>query len=110
MVQSGAGICEQVHLHLVLSMPVLRVALAACQYDPKVMVENRRACACLFADCELVQQVKDININAWLAGVCIQTRTGNIKGIQSIALSPDASMVVAGSDDTTARVYAFQHQ
>jgi WD40 repeat protein len=45
----------------------------------------------------------------WLAGVCIQTRTGNIKGVQSIALSPDASMVVAGSDDTTARVYGFQH-
>lgn len=42
-------------------------------------------------------------------GVCIQTRTGNIKGVQSIALSPDASMVVAGSDDTTARVYGFQH-
>lgn len=42
-------------------------------------------------------------------GVCVQTRTGNIKGIQSIALSPDAGMVVAGSDDTTARIYAFQH-
>ncbi len=45
----------------------------------------------------------------WLAGVCIQNRTGNIKGVQSIALSPDASMLVAGSDDTTARVYGFQH-
>ena len=52
------------------------------------------------------------NVDRWhvlLAGVCVQTRTGNIKGIQSIALSPDAGMVVAGSDDTTARIYAFQH-
>ena len=45
----------------------------------------------------------------WVAGVCIQTRTGNTKGIQSIALSPDASMVLAGSDDTTARVYGFHN-
>lgn len=51
----------------------------------------------------------DTEAFVWLTGVCIQTRTGNIKGVQSIALSPDASMVVAGSDDTTARVYGFQH-
>ncbi|KAL3132557.1 hypothetical protein ABBQ32_009096 [Trebouxia sp. C0010 RCD-2024] len=42
-------------------------------------------------------------------GVCIQTRTGNTKGIQSVALSPDASMVLAGSDDMTARVYGFHN-
>lgn len=44
---------------------------------------------------------------ALCAGTCVQTRTGHQRGIQDLALSKDGWSVLTGSDDSTARVFAF---
>ncbi|KAK9809865.1 hypothetical protein WJX72_000577 [[Myrmecia] bisecta] len=43
-------------------------------------------------------------------GVCVSGRAGHSEGVQDIAVSPDGSLVLSGSDDHTARVSLACHQ
>jgi WD40 repeat protein len=41
------------------------------------------------------------------AGTCVRSQEGHVEGIQDIALSPDGSQAITGSDDNTVRVFDF---
>lgn len=43
-------------------------------------------------------------------GACVRTCGGHTDGVQDIAISPDGSMIITGSDDGTARVFTLAAQ
>ena len=42
-----------------------------------------------------------------LAGSCVKVFSGHTEGIQALALSPDGSRAITGSDDATVRIFAI---
>ena len=42
------------------------------------------------------------------AGTCVKLYSGHTEGIQALALSPDGSKAITGSDDRTVRIFAVE--
>lgn len=42
-----------------------------------------------------------------VAGSCVKHFSGHTEGIQAMALSPDGSKAITGSDDSTVRIFAL---
>ena len=42
------------------------------------------------------------------AGTCVKQYSGHTEGIQALALSPDGSKAITGSDDSTVRIFLIQ--
>ena len=41
------------------------------------------------------------------AGSCVKLYSGHTEGIQALALSPDGSKAITGSDDGTVRIFVI---
>ena len=42
------------------------------------------------------------------AGACVKVYSGHTEGIQALALNPDGSKAITGSDDNTVRIFAIE--